>query len=178
MKTLKNKYLREFHIYSSLFFCAFIFFFSITGVTLNHRATFESEPEYKLYEYTLNVINKENVDKLLSRHEIYLNKYEVEHLLKINELTLSSPGQRKDIYLQHNVLFIEISDFGVVSRLNDLHQGRYGSILWVIISDLTVLVLVLVSITGIWLSLRNNKLKRRYVCFLCSGLIIFFIFME
>lgn len=178
MKKIKNKHLRKLHVYSSLCCCTLLLAFSLTGITLNHRSAFEGVPKYIVSEYELNPVSSENIDTLLSRHQISLSDDEINRLVEMRELSIPTPGKRLELYLKDSTLFIEVSDFGFISRLNELHQGRHTSLVWTVISDITAIVLIFISVTGIWLSFRDNKHRRQYLYFISFSLISFVLFME
>ena len=178
MNKIKNKHLRKLHIYSSLCCCTLLLAFSLTGITLNHRTTFEEIPKYTVSQYKLNAVSSTNIDTLLSRHQISLSDDEINRLVLMRELSIPTPGKRLELYLKDNTLFVEVSDFGFINRLNELHQGRHTSHVWTVISDITAVVLIFISVTGIWLSFRDNKHRRQYLYFLSFSLISFVLFME
>lgn len=178
MKKIKNKHLRKLHIYSSLCCCTLLLAFSLTGITLNHRTVFEGAPKYTVNEYKLNTVSSANIDTLLSRQQISLSDDEINSLLLMHELSIPTPGKRLELYLKNSTLFVEVSDFGFISRLNELHQGRHTSYVWTVISDITAIVLILISVTGIWLSFRDNKHRRQYLYFISFSLVSFVLFME
>ncbi|WP_085297135.1 PepSY-associated TM helix domain-containing protein [Cognaticolwellia mytili] len=175
---IKNKHLRKIHIYCSLFCCTLLLIFSLTGITLNHRSTFEGKPSQTLNEHKLDAINKATISVALSINNISLNDDELKRLISMQELSLASPGKRLEVYIEDKKLFIEASDFGFISQLNELHQGRYTSVIWTVVSDLTALIFIFIAVTGVWLSLRDNKQRRNYLYFLSVSLITFILFME
>ena len=175
---IKAKHLRKLHIYCSLISCTLLLVFSITGISLNHRAIFEATPKQTINERVIDVIDKQNIDLLLQPENVSLSDKELQTFILDNELSLPSPGKRLELYIEDEKLVIERSDFGLVSQLNELHQGRYTSALWNVVSDITALVFIFIAITGVWLSLRDNKHRRHYLYFLSLSLIGFILLME
>ena len=175
---IKNKLLRKIHIYCSLICCTLLVFFSLTGITLNHRDLFEAEPKQTTSEHVLNAVNKQAVNLLLKHVDISLSAHQLSDLIENKELSLPSPGKRLELYIEEQSLFIDTSDFGLLSQLNELHQGRYTSLIWKIVSDFTAIIFLFIAITGVWLSLRDNKQRRNYLYFLSLSLVTFLLFME
>ena len=175
---IKNKHLRKLHIYCSLICCTLLFVFSITGISLNHLVIFEAEPKQSTSQYLIRSEGAQSIQLLLRELDIALGAKELEQLILNKELSLPSPGKRLELYIEDKQLFIERSDFGLVSQLNELHQGRYTSTRWKIVSDVTAIVFIFIAITGIWLSLRDPKQRRNYLVFLSLSLATFILLME
>lgn len=152
--------------------------FSLTGISLNHRALFEAKPIQKTTDFVLKQVDERTINLLLHSEDISLTAQQISQLMLQQELSLPSPGKRLELFIEGQKLFIEKIDFGLVSQLNELHQARYTSILWKVISDLTALVFIFIAITGVWLSLRDNKQRRNYLSFLIISLLSFIILME
>mgnify|MGYP005987071579 CR=1 FL=1 len=175
---VKNKHLRQLHIYCSLICCTLLLVFSLTGISLNHRTTFEAAPKQSISQHAIRDVDELSIKLHLGEADLYLSVKEIDQLLLNKELSLPSPGKRVELYIEDKQLFIERSDFGLVSQLNELHQGRYTSISWKIISDVTAVVFIFIAITGVWLSLRDHKQRRNYLIFLSLSLAIFILLME
>lgn len=175
---IKNKHLRKLHVYCSLICCTLLLVFSLTGISLNHRVMFEAEPKQSTSQYVIEKEDVRSIQLLLRELPLALNTKELEQLILNKELSLPSPGKRLELYIEDKQLFIERSDFGLVSQLNELHQGRYTSIRWKIISDVTAVVFIFIAITGVWLSLRDLKQRRNYLLFLSLSLATFILLME
>jgi hypothetical protein len=175
---IKAKHLRKLHIYCSLICCTLLFVFSLTGISLNHRALFETTPKQITSQHLLNGVDKQSINLVLQDADVALSDKALEQLVMGKELSLPSPGKRLELYIEDQTLFIEATDFGLVSQLNELHQGRYTSTVWKVVSDITALVFIFIAMTGVWLSLRDNKLRRNYLFFLSLSLASFILLME
>lgn len=175
---IKAKHLKKLHIYCSLICCTLLLFFSFTGISLNHRTLFEATPKQSTSQYSLSKIDEKTINFHLQGKNIYLNNEKLAHLLLQKELSLPSPGKRLELYIEDQQLFLESSDFGLVSKLNELHQGRYTSTTWKVISDITAIVLIIIAITGVWLSFRDTKQRKNYFFFLTLSLATFILLME
>jgi len=139
---------------------------------------FEAEPKQSTRQYVIRSEGAQSIQLLLRELDIALDAKELEQLILNKELSSPSPGKRLELYIEDKQLFIERSDFGLVSQLNELHQGRYTSTRWKIVSDVTAIVFIFIAITGVWLSLRDPKQRRNYLVFLSLSLAIFILLME
>nr|WP_170235743.1 PepSY-associated TM helix domain-containing protein [Colwellia demingiae] len=175
---VKNKHLRKLHIYCSLICCTLLLFFSLTGISLNHRMTLEATPKQSTNQYVIQGVEAPSIKLLLREVNISLTVKELEQLLSQKELSLPSPGKRLELYIEDQQLFIDRIDFGLVSQLNELHQGRYTSDLWKLVSDITAIVFIFIALTGVWLGLRDAKQRRNYLLFLSLSLATFILLME
>ena len=145
---------------------------------MNHRMMFEAEPKQSTSQYLIRSEDAQSIQLLFRELDLALDAEELEQLILNKELSLPSPGKRLELYIEDKQLFIERSDFGLVSQLNELHQGRYTSTRWKIVSDVTAIVFIFIAITGIWLSLRDPKQRRNYLVFLSLSLATFILLME
>ena len=139
---------------------------------------FEAEPKQSTSQYLIRSEDAQSIQLLFRELDLALDAEELEQLILNKELSLPSPGKRLELYIEDKQLFIERSDFGLVSQLNELHQGRYTSTRWKIVSDVTAIVFIFIAITGIWLSLRDPKQRRNYLLFLSLSLATFILLME
>ena len=155
---------RWLHLYVSLISFGVVFFFSITGLTLNHptwlggsqQVTKESHGE----------LNRDWLPADASR----LSKLEiVEHLRGVDgargavkEFTADdfqivigfrAPGYSADAFIDRETAKYQLvqTSFGLIAVLNDLHKGRDSGYVWSILIDISAIVLVIVSLTGFWL---------------------------
>jgi len=139
---------------------------------------FEAEPKQSTSQYVIRSEDAHSIQLLLRELDLALDAKELEQLILNKELSSPSPGKRLELYIEEQQLFIERSDFGLVSQLNELHQGRFTSTRWKIVSDVTAIVFIFIAITGIWLSLRDPKQRRNYLLFLSLSLATFILLME
>jgi uncharacterized protein len=160
--------MRWLHIYSSMFGLVAILFFSVTGLTLNHPT------------WTFGSVSKEETQtgqmpgKWLKPD---VSKLEVvEHLRKENRvrglvdnftiddtecsITLKGPAYSADIFLNRETGSYEVTQryAGLTAFMNDLHKGRDSGKAWSLVIDLSAVILIIVSLTGIALLLY---IKRR-----------------
>lgn len=152
--------------------------FALTGISLNHRELFESAPDSYHYQLPLNVIAAESIKHQLNTVEISLSSEQLGQLVTDKEFSVSSPGKRLDIYIEGDFLEIERVNLGLVSQRNELHQNRYTSKLWRLVSDFSAVVFIIIAGTGVWLSLRDRRQRKNYLTFLILSFLSFIYLME
>jgi len=154
--------------------------FSVTGITLNHAAFFESSPT----EITAEAVIPDSVLKALPAITddvevpplpgILINWIDehVEHELPMSALKpewneyeiyvqqpLPGGDQWMSIDLATGDLMYSHTDRGIVAWLNDLHKGRNTSLIWIWFIDIFAVATLIFCITG--LLLLQIHAKRR-----------------
>lgn len=94
-------------------------------------------------------------------------------LLKETELEIASPGKRSDFYYDNTTSQIEhsVTEYGFITQLNELHQNRHTPELWTIISDLIAITIMVICISGTWLSLKSKKQRKLYLALITSSVL-------
>jgi hypothetical protein len=183
------KLARWLHIYMSMFGLAAVLFFSATGVTLNHpdwffgesqrseqaegtidarwlhregaEAAASDEPSEEPPDFSRQVDRLEVVEALRRAHDIHgaLADFRVDEM----EVAVSfkGPGYSADAFIDRDSgkYTLTQSFHGVIAVLNDLHKGRDTGPTWSLLIDVSAVVLVLISLTGLVL-LFYLKLRR------------------
>lgn len=169
---------RWLHIYVSMISFAIVFFFAVTGLTLNHPDFFAGELKSSNEKGKLdsNWVNNTDTTKI-AKLEI------VEHLRKWHgikaalaefriddtqcSLSFKGPGYAADAFIDRTNGEYEVAlmQAGFVGVMNDLHKGRDSGSGWSVLIDVSAILMTLVSLTGIILILY---IKRKRV----SGLLI------
>jgi len=153
---------RWLHIYLSMVSFVILFFFAITGITLNHAAWFgknasrttlqKSKVELKWVSVAeANGVDKlQIVEHLRMTHGIKgaLGEFTVEDTQCM--LSFRGPGYTADITLNRENGEYELTEtrMGLVAILNDLHKGRDTGSVWAWIIDISAVLMVVVSLTG------------------------------
>lgn len=177
-----NKHIRivrTLHIYTSMLMLLIMLFFTVTGLTLNHREWLPDAPPAVISELelpvALQVFDKwqntplaqaEQVRSWLSReHAVYGNQISYnwqadEQLLLID---VKRPGGYSlvEVLPEDGIAILENQTYGVTAVLNDLHMGRYSGPLWRTFIDLSALLMLLFTLTGLWLVLPQKKRRNR-----------------
>jgi len=178
--------MRWLHIYLSMFGLAAVFFFSVTGITLNHpdwmfgAVERHNEAEGQLDPRWVSAIRAVAVAERGSQIDPpdSVAKLEiVEHLRKShairgalaefrvddNECMVSfkGPGYSADAFIERDSGQYKLTaiDHGFIALVNDLHKGRDTGPVWSVVIDLAAGLMTVISMTGLVL-LFYLKLRR------------------
>jgi uncharacterized protein len=194
------KWSRWLHIYLSMLSLGAIFFFSITGLTLNHPDWFFRETTTsKTGRMDANWLNRKtppptNWNESDLGHEIE-KLLVVEHLRNEHklagrvsdflafsdecEVTFQGPGYAATARIVRATGDYELSVTcnDLVSILNDLHKGRHTGPLWSIVIDVSAIVSGLVALSGMVLVfyLRLNRKTRLAISVIGILLVLLFV---
>jgi hypothetical protein len=163
---------RWLHIYGSMISFAIVFFFSITGITLNHPDYFAGELKTTQEKGKLDsswVISKDTnkiakldiVEFLRKSHHITAAVSE----FRIDEsqctVSFKGPGYAADAFInrENGNYDLTLLRAGLVGIMNDLHKGRDTGSKWSWVIDVSAILLVLVSLTGMILILYIKRKK-------------------
>ena len=169
---------RWLHIYLSMISFAIVFFFALTGLTLNHADKFGDQVKsvQEKGRLDLNWVKGTDTAKI-AKLEI------VEYLREKNNIKIAlsdfriddsqigvsfkGPGFAADAFINRATGEYDLTktSAGFVGIINDLHKGRDTGPLWSVFIDVAAILLTLVSLTGMLLLLL---IKRKRI----SGLIV------
>ncbi len=169
---------RWLHIYLSMLSFAIVFFFAVTGLTLNHTDWFAnqqrtSQQKGKVEEKWVKTESDDKVAKLEIVEQLR-RSYNIKAALtefRIDEaqcsVSFKGPGYSTDVFINRENGEFELTEnrMGFVAIINDLHKGRDSGRIWSWLIDASAIFMTLVSITGMALIFF---LKRRRI----SGLIV------
>jgi uncharacterized protein len=181
---------RWLHIYLSMFSFIALLFFAVTGITLNHTEWFTDQqhttslkgeiPKTFLSADTSHI-------KKLEIVEFFRNKHKIKAPLKdfiIDEyqciIAFKGPGYGADIFLDREKAIYELSETstGLVGMLNDLHKGRDTSVQWKWLIDVSAMLMVMVSLTGlIMLFFLKKKRIAGLMVIAIGGIITYLIYL-
>ena len=169
---------RWLHIYLSMGSFAILFFFAVTGLTLNHLDWFANQQRTVASKGRLELAwlkppagkelaKLEIVEQLRKAHGVRgaMNDFRVEESQVA--VSFKGPGYMADAFIDRESGNYELSEtrMGLVAVMNDLHKGRDSGRVWGWMIDLSAVLMALVSLTG--LALIFFLSKRRV-----SGLVI------
>lgn len=164
---------RTLHIYLSMVSFAILFFFAVTGLTLNHAEWFFSGKE-RVSQHNGKVDPKwaSGSDGPVAKLEIAEQLRKVDHIkgsvaeFRVEEkqcaVVFKGPGYSADVTVSRETGEYEVTEtrMGFVAVINDLHKGRDTGRSWSVIIDASAVLMVLVSVTG---TVLLFFLKRRRV---------------
>lgn len=189
---------RWLHIYISLLGFTALLFFAVTGITLNHPSWFGGD-EQKLVEAQgsvdpawLNLASpSEAVGESASEVSDQVARLEIveflraEHQLRgaVREFRVDDyecmvifkgPGYAADVFIDRESGKYTLTEtlMGAVAIINDLHKGRDSGTAWSWVIDLTAILMVLVSLTGLVLIFYIKRRRRSGVVTAVVGTIL------
>jgi hypothetical protein len=181
---------RWLHIYLSMFSFVIVLFFSITGLTLNHADYFQNKTTVTNTKGKLNVQWVNATDTLqikkLEIVEFFRNTYKVkgavaDFIIDGSEISFSykAPGYEADVFItkEDGSYTLTQTSQGFIGFLNDLHKGRDSGKTWSYIIDISAILLILISVSGLVLLVFLKK-KRidGFLLILVGGAILYFAY--
>jgi len=172
---------RWLHIYLSMVSFAILFFFAVTGLTVNHIEWFTNQQKTFQYKGTMQrswlrppagqeVAKLEIVEHLRETHGIKaaLSDFRLDD----TQLSVSfkGPGYTADTFIDRDAATYEVTEtrMGWGAVINDLHKGRDAGAGWKLLIDISAVLMTLVSITG--LALIFFLAKRRFSGLLAAAI--------
>lgn len=166
---------RWLHIYLSMVSFAILFFFAVTGLTLNHQQWFARQQKIAQFKGTMNaewlrggVAKLEVVEYLRGHHKISsaVNEFRVDDGQA--SVSFKGPGYAADVFIDRRTGAYDVTEtkMGLAAILNDLHKGRDSGRAWAWLIDVSAVFMTFVSVSGIVLLLFLQK--RRF-----SGMMAF-----
>lgn len=186
---------RLIHVYLSTFLFSLLVLFAATGITLNHRwydskSNIESRSSHSISQSQLTQWSLEMDEKTESSSwnpdltkiteyishqfglplasDIEIDREYREILLNYKVpagyATVTIAGSEKQIILEKE----KGSFFGVI---NDLHKGRYSGISWSWLIDISAILMIIFSVTGLIILFQGKKYKKIGIISFCMGTI-------
>jgi hypothetical protein len=179
---------RWLHIYLSMFSFAILFFFAVTGLTLNHTEWFADQQQSntikgKLDSTWVNAADTLKIDKL-KVVEFFRTKHLVrgaitDFIIDENRCTVAftGPGYSADIFIERKSGDYDITETrsGFVGVINDLHKGRDSGKGWSLVIDISAILMVLVSLTGMIMIFYLKKKRLAGILVAIVGLILSYL---
>lgn len=182
--------MRWLHIYSSMFGLIAILFFSVTGLTLNHPSwTFGSKPVEDTQQGTIRkewLGDAQNEPAKLEIVEQLRRQHRVRGLVDdftIDEsecsITFKGPAYSADVFLNRETGAYEVTqrNAGLTAFFNDLHKGRDSGKAWSLVIDISAVVLIIVSLTGIGLLLYIKRRRNKGFLTTIGGLAVLLVIL-
>ena len=179
---------RWLHIYLSMVSFAIVLFFSVTGLTLNHADWFQGKPQTKQEKGKLTntwVNNKDtNLVAKLSVVEYFRNQHAVkgavvDFRIEDSQVSVSfkGPGYEADAFINRETGEYEFTQTrtGIIGFFNDLHKGRDTGKTWAWVIDVSAVLMVIISLSGLILLLFIKKKRMNGVIVAIIGLILIYL---
>jgi hypothetical protein len=175
---------RWLHIYLSMASFGILFFFAVTGLTLNHSDWFAKQ------QHTTQLrggMNRQYLAKEVAKLEIveYLrNAHRIRGAVKDFRIedtdcsvSFKGPGYAADVLIDRATGRYELTEtrMGFFAVLNDLHKGRDSGEAWAVIIDLSAVLMTLVSLTGLLLIFFLQKKRASGLLAAVAGIILCYL---
>lgn len=180
---------RWLHIYLSMVSFVIVLFFSITGLTLNHAEKFQGAAHTVQAKGKLDVSWVNNKDTVyvakLDIAEYFRNKHSVKGAVsdfRIDDdqvnIAFKAPGYEADAFIDRKTGEYELlqTSAGLIGFFNDLHKGRDSGKAWSWIIDISAILMVLISLTGLILLLFIKRKRVNGMILLAAGLLFVYLF--
>jgi len=179
---------RWLHIYLSMISFAIIFFFAVTGLTLNHADKFGDQVHSTQEKGKLNldwvntpdttkIARLEIVEFLRQKHSITaaMSDFRIDDVQVV--VSFKGPGYEADIFVDRETGAYDITktSAGFVGVINDLHKGRDTGKVWSVVIDVSAVLMTLVSLTGMILMLFIKR--KRVAGSIVAALGLFFVYL-
>ena len=163
------RYSRLAHIWLSIVMLLVLVFFSITGIFLNHPDWFEAEPQETITRAVfagspLELESEELPAELTAfiRQELGVEPADGEIEVDIDLLfvEIKQPGVSTSVEIDLITGEAEAitTQRGLIATLNELHKGRNAQMLWIWLLDVSAVLVVLFSISGLILLIPNRRI--------------------
>ena len=163
-----------------------LFFFAVTGLTLNHTDWFADAQKATQQKGTINPAwlkapsKLEIVEFLRNRHEVHgaLGDFRTDD----SQLAVSfkGPGYTADAFIDRTSASYELTEtrMGFVAIINDLHKGRDSGKTWGWMIDLSAVLMILVSLSGMILILfLQKRLVTGLLTALLGGVVCYLVYV-
>jgi hypothetical protein len=161
---------RVLHTYLSMVSFSILFFFAATGITLNHQDGMIGAPKMTRFSGRLEAASVaaalgKQIDQsgvvaqLLAAHKIkgHVSDFRVDD--DMVTVSFKGPGYTADAFIDRKAATYEMNEtrMGLVAIINDLHKGRDTGTIWAQLIDLSAVLMMLVSVTGVTLIFFLHK---------------------
>ena len=183
--SLKNKkvqlWARRLHIYVSMALLLVVLFFSLTGITLNRPHLYVSDspnvdrnilsiPDrfFVLEQGKFSVDKTPLLNYLVTEGKLSGKPSAMQMFSEVEEgelvegelsLDYKGPGYNSTVFIDMvtQEAEIEITHYGAIAVLNDLHKGRNSGEVWAWFIDISALLMVFFVLTGVCLLVPKKK---------------------
>ena len=175
------KYSRWLHIYASMTSFVIVFFFAVTGWTLNHADRFGGREKTTKMTGAVDsrwtstgsadVARLEIVEALRRAHHVSGAVTDFRTEDEDVSITFKGPGYSADAFIDRKTGKYELTEsrLGVVAIANDLHKGRDTGAIWKTVIDVSAGLLTFISLTGLVLIYFIHKHRLAGVILLLAG---------
>jgi hypothetical protein len=175
---------RWLHIYLSMASFGILFFFAVTGLTLNHAEWFASQQHTTQLRGAMDpkflgkdVAKLEIVEHLRTAHGIHgaVNDFRIED--RDCSIAFKGPGYSADVLIDRSTGRYELTEtrMGFFAVINDLHKGRDSGKAWSVVIDISAVLMTLVSLTGMLLIFFLQKKRLSGLLAAGAGIVLCYL---
>jgi len=180
LKRRLAKYSRWLHIYVSMTSFVIVFFFAVTGWTLNHADRFSGRDRLRKATGSVDTTRiagggsaAQSAIADAIRRGAGIHGAVTDFRVDDDQVTVTfkGPGYAADALIDRRSGKYEVTEsrLGLVAVLNDLHKGRDSGSVWKAIIDVSAGLLTFISITGLILIYYIHKHRLAGVILLLAG---------
>jgi len=174
---------RWLHIYISTALFSLLVFFCVSGITLNHASWASSNPatitELTLPNEIIDTISLQTefplkaIQQFVEQQTGLTDPKSIDVMLESEEITYDYPLPAGYVFvtvlLDSNTVEIEHKEGGLIALINDLHKGRHSGEIWRGLIDVSAVLILFFSLTGLFILLQNAKHRRHGFIVLLLG---------
>ena len=175
---------RWLHIYLSMASFGILFFFAVTGLTLNHAEWFAKQEQTIQTRGAVNpkylgkdVAKLEIVEQLRNEHGVHgaVKDFRVEDT--DCSISFKGPGYSADVLIDRSTGRYELTEtrMGLFAVLNDLHKGRDTGTAWAVLIDISAVLMTLVSLSGMLLIFFLQKKRLSGLLAAAAGAVLCYL---
>ena len=175
---------RWLHIYLSMASFGILFFFAVTGFTLNHADWFTRQQHTTQFKGSMDtrylgkeVAKLEIVEHLRSAYGI--RSAVKDFRLEDTDCSVSfkGPGYSADVFIDRATGRYEVTEtrMGLFAVLNDLHKGRDSGSAWAVVIDISAVLMTMVSLTGLLLIFFLQKKRLSGLLAGAAGIVLCYV---
>jgi uncharacterized protein len=174
---------RWLHIYLSMASFTILLFFAATGFTLNHQDWFARQQKTVQTHGALNAqwvkskVDELQVVEFLRKQGLHgaVDDFRIED--SQCSVSLKGPGYEADAAIDRATGSYDVTETraGWVAIVNDLHKGRDAGAVWSKIIDISAMLMVAVSLTGLILLFYLHKRRRAGFIMLAAGAMLIYV---
>ncbi|HSL86634.1 MAG TPA: PepSY-associated TM helix domain-containing protein [Bacteroidales bacterium] len=167
-----NSLIRWVHIYLSMFGFTALFFFAVTGITLNHPGWMLGKQKAERVTGTIDPAWADGGDITAEARDLIVEKIRNAHNIRARltdfriddfecSVSFSGPGYNADAFIERSTgqYDLTVTSAGFIAVLNDLHKGSDTGTQWATVIDISAIIMILVSLTGFVMIFCLSKRK-------------------
>ncbi len=169
MKVNRNlfRWARLVHNYAAIALLLLLVFFSFTGLTLNHPDWLAGDAIEEDHNFILMDFDSDQgvsftptqIKQLEAELDVSFSKLSLEQEDDLLFIDVQLPGRfivgELDVY--SGEIMVTDTRYGITAWLNDLHKGRHTGLAWILLLDISALLILVFSLTGLVLLLPSQR---------------------